>query len=202
MPTPKKAKQPDMCPNCYLFEQKDEPLIFRPGSDLMHRCGRGHRYEDVDALQNLPKQMIHKKEAIETAKNPPPEPDPAAPIKQALTGTGILIEKDDRVRIESIVGHFTDSSSLFGSVYAINEELKDTKEALAAMKAAQLAAKRAPGSPVGSTEARANGDLAITAVVPERFVQPLMDIAAANGMDVVTYYNSVIDNAFESQWFF
>jgi hypothetical protein len=202
MPAPKKAKSPDMCPNCYLFEQKDEPLIFRPGSDLMHRCGRGHRYEDVDALQNLTMQMIRKKEAIEVAANPPaPSTEPAAPLVVAAP-TGIQISQDDQVRIQSILGKFTDSSSLFGMLYALNEELKEAKDQIATLKMVQQAAKMSPGASGPTTSMNPDGNMVIQTIIPEQYVQPLIDIAEANAMDVVTYFNSVIDNALPSGWFF
>lgn len=207
MASPQKKKA-ELCPNCYLFEQVEEPLIFRPGSDHMHHCNRGHSYEDKETLENLLMQVNRKRAAIEKAKNPDPE-EPEKTGKQlpkALTGTGVLIEKDDKIRIEAILGQeFTDSSSLFGALFSLNEELNDVKANLATLQAAKAAAAaKTPGTgpSAGTIGFQPNGDMTILAVVPEVFASPLKDIAEANGMDAAAYFNDVVENGFKNGWFF
>lgn len=199
MPRPK--KQADLCPNCYLFEQIEEPLIFRPGSSIMYSCGRSHTYDDSEVLQNLLMQVARKKDAVDRASRPQPEKqeedNEKAPTKVQTDG-GLHISQDDLTRLKSILGHFSDGSNMYGCLYALNEELKDTKAALAAAKSAPILAA---GVKV-SAEMMPNNDMTITAVIPEPFVQPLLDIAAANDMDAITYFNSVVDHAFRSGWFF
>lgn len=205
MATPKERKQ-DMCPRCYLDGGKDEPLQYKLGSTQPLRCGAGHVFEDREELSTLSAQM---NEARRIANPPPPPPPPQPvdesklleshptdPIPTESAVKGIIITPIDFVRLSSLVGHFTDSSSLVGAVFALNQELQDTKELLRRAHDAKKVAS------AGSGPRKLAGDVAIEVLIPERHVGPIQDIAEANAMDISRYMNAKIEDGLDAMWYY
>ena len=198
MPLQKIKTQTTLCPNCFLYEGIDTPLRFTPGSDLMHHCDKGHSYPDSDELHQRANLMNAKKRALKDAESEDLEEKPKTKPKPAPTD-GIKIVEDDRLRIESIVGPFSDGSSLFGAIFALKDQIEDLKVELAN---AQTAHKTAVSKIPGAKPKVAGGDTEVIATIPADHVAPLQAIAEANNMDWVVYFNSVVDHGLKSGWFY
>jgi hypothetical protein len=214
-----KERKPDPCPRCYLEDGIDNPLVYRLGSQQPLKCSKEHLYEDREELSNLTSQMIRDKKS----KLPPkPVPTLEVVVDQALPdadktvftlvekedvtnpipvpkGTqGVHISPIDFVRMSQLIGHFTDSSSLFGAIFAINQELKDTKELLQRA----LDAKKVSSIGGGPGVRKVGGDEIIQLVIPERHVGPLHDIAESNGMDVTRYMCAKVEDGLDAMWYY
>lgn len=214
-----KERKPDFCPKCFLETGIDNPLIFRLGSTQPLKCNKEHVFEDREVLSNLTREMIDTKKA----KNPPkPVPtldivvdqaepgtdktvvtmveikDPTDPIPVPSGTKGINVSPIDFVRMSQIIGHFTDSSSLFGAIFAINQELNDTKELLRRAMDAKSVSSIGGGPGVR----KIGGDEIIQVIIPERHVQPIRDIAESNGLDVTRYMNAKIEDGLDCQWYY
>jgi nitroreductase len=97
----------------------------------------------------------------------------------------LVEELIDCARLAGLLGDFTDSSSLFGAVFALNQELRDTKELLAMAQ--------------GVTEG--TGDVTIQLTIPERHVASIKDVAEANEMDIGRYMNLRVTEGLDAMWF-
>lgn len=198
-------KQQNMCPRCYLQDGIDEPIIYHLGSTQPMRCNNSHIYEDREELSALTKQMLDQKRALSPKADPPPPviEDPEAKIDGDITNPlptvgvkGLSVPPIDVVRLTLILGSFRDSSSLFGAVFAISQELKDTKELLQRAQSAKTV------SSVGQGPKVVGGDLIVQLVIPERHVVPINDIAEANGMDVTRYMNAKVEDGLDNMWYY
>lgn len=200
-------RKPDMCPNCYLHDSIDEPLVYHLGSTQPLSCKNGHVYEDREELSALTRQMNDQKKALAPKADPPPpvileelgESKIDGNITNPIPTDGaksMVIAPIDIVRLTQVLGSFTDSSSLFGSVFAISQELKDTKELLQRAQSARAVASSAKGPQV------IGGDVVVQLLIPERHVGPINDIAEANGMDITRYMNARVEFGLDSMWFY
>ena len=201
-------KVQNMCPQCYLKDGRDEPIVYHLGSTQPMRCNLNHVYEDRLELSILTKQMLDQKRALAPKADPPPpvveDVDQGPPkidgdITNPLPTTGVkgmMLSPMDMVRLTSMVGNFSDGSSLFGSIFAINQELKDTKELLSRAQNAKAVAN------IGSGPKVLGGDVAIQLIIPERHVGPIHDISDANGMDITRYMNAKVEDGLDSMWFY
>lgn len=200
-----KERKPDFCPKCYLQDGVDEPLQYRLGSLQPLRCGKEHVYEDREELSNLTRTMNEQKKA----KEPPKPPEPVVvvqPLEKDITDpidaagvSALKLTPVDVTRMTQLVGHFTDSSSLFGAVFALHQALQDTKELLERIQAAQKV--RGTGNGPGTIR-KVGGDAIIQLVIPERHVEPIKDIAEANGMDIERYMNAKVEDGLDSMWYY
>lgn len=205
-------KELPLCPRCYLQDGADEPLVYHLGSTQPLRCKKDHVYEDREELSILTKQMIDQKRALAPKSDTPPpvldEPlPPPDETNKAGESTnplptegvkGMIVPPIDMVRLTQLLGTFRDSSTLFGAVYAIQQELKDTKELLRRMQDAKAVSRAGSGAPPRAL----GGDLVVQLVIPERHVGPINDIAVANGMDVTRYMNAKVEDGLDSMWFY
>jgi hypothetical protein len=118
-----------------------------------------------------------------------------ANLKSALpeTDVSVSIGRVDKVRLESILGSFNDSSTLFGSVFAMNEELGQLRDKFN---------RSIKATPNGSVGEEGNGDMAFRAIIPERHVQPIKDLAEGNGLTVEEYMNSRIEEGMDGMWYY
>ncbi len=203
--TPKERKQ-DMCPTCYLKDGLDEPLTYRLGSTQPLKCGRGHEFGDREEISQLTAQMNQAKRDLEPKiEKPVPTldelPKPAVDITSPINpgdARGINVSPVDFIRLTSILGHFTDGSSLFGSVFALQQQLEETKLLLQRATDARAVSKTGSGPGVQ----KLGGDISIELVIPERHVGPIKDIAEANGMDVQRYMNAKVEDGLDSYWYY
>jgi hypothetical protein len=178
-----KPKPRNLCPTCFDAGIEND-LTFQ---GRQHSCQAGHQFEDREVLSNLVLEMNKKRRAA-TPKEP--EPTPAAPL--APPDNRIFIDDIDKERITSIVGEFTDSSSLFGNIFALNEGIKDVREKL----------QRAEDRMMISQVRKVGGDHAITLNIPERHVQPVKDIAESGGMSVERYMQAKFEEGLDNLWFY
>lgn len=199
MPKPPKPG-PSYCPNCYLFDGVEAPLTARVGSNA--KCERGHVFDDMEDLERKQDMARHKREQIKAAENPgqaPAEVGKSAVVDQN-TGTEITISQDDRLRLSNLLGPFTDGSSLYGSVFSLMQDLKNSEEMLKlSQKTQSSGAAQVAAANVGLNS---GGELPITILVPERHVQPLKDISEANGTNTPDYMQAAIANGLDSGWFY
>lgn len=219
MPT-NKPRPADPCPLCMIQTGIIEPLQFQPGSKTNHFCLKGHDYPDRDQLQELMKQALPLKQKLVVQQAtiiqpvgsapPAPEPSPATHDFTVVEGPAetptdgqplILTHVGDKVisigpldfaRIAGIIGHFTDSSSLFGAIYALQQQLADERE---------LRQRVDDAKKIGTIH-KIGGDMPVEIVVPERHVEPVKDIAEANQMDITRYVNAMVEHALDNGWFF
>ena len=203
-------KRQDMCPTCYLNDEKDVPLQYNLGSTKPLQCGSGHVFEDREELSTLTHQMIEQKKALAPKAEPQPPVDEILPPVDEENKIGnstnpiqvnirsMVISAIDMERITGLIGTFRDSSTLFGTIYALTQELAETKELL--KRAMDAKAVSRPSGPPGTVRA-IGGDALIQVIIPERWVGPIKDIAEANGMDSTRYMNARIEDGLDNQWF-
>jgi hypothetical protein len=205
-------KRQDSCPKCYLEQGQDVPIVYNLGSTQPLQCKSGHVFEDREELSNLTRQMLDQKKALAPkAEVPPPVLEETLPpvdetnkIGQSTNPLptdgvkGMVIPPIDMVRLTSLLGTFRDSSTLFGTVYALTVELGETKELMRRMNDAKTVSK----VPVAGAPPKAiGGDIIIQLVIPERWVGPIGDIAEANGMDITRYMNAKVEDGLDNQWY-
>lgn len=200
----------DFCPRCYLENNSDVVLTYHPGSGTSHSCEFGHEYDDRELLAQLMQQASQQRSGKKPKAPDPVKQDIPAPSQdQTLVeaqdnkedgskpeivdqSKGIFIGAVDFSRLSSIIGHFSDSSSLFGAVFALNQELLDTKEAL---RLSREARNFTAAGPTG-------GDVLVQVVVPEAHVVPMTDVAESNGMDLASYLSDRVNWALSNMWFY
>ena len=205
-------KKENLCPRCYLQSGQDIPLIYNLGSTQPLKCKNDHVFEDREELSTLTRQMLDQKRALAPkAETPPLTLDPLPPPDEANKAgqstnplptegvQGMIVPPIDMVRLTSLLGTFRDSSTLFGTIYALTQELKDTKELL--KRATDARAVSSIGGPGAPPRAIA-GDIIIQLVIPERHVAALNDISQANGMDVTRYMNAKVEDGCDNMWFY
>lgn len=193
-------KGPSLCPDCYLFDGMDVAMKpTRAGSQ--HSCERNHTWDDLEVLQNKQDMARHKRSQM-AAKQAPElqEETRTVPAVVNSTGTELVINQDDRLRISEIVGDFTDGASLYGSITSLTMDIKNLQEELKMARRAAAPGVTAALNPDMKTIE--NGDMPITILVPEQYVQGLKDFAESNTVSVPDYMNDIIANGFAGGWFF
>jgi len=193
-------KPRSLCPRCYLNDGTDVDLQYRLGQSQPLACEKGHVFTDREELSELTRVMLGRKKASMKKPEPVPaptvpEPTPGEQPKVVVTGDSTVrfsngpkpreISPIDCARLAGLLGDFTDSSSLFGAVFALNQELRDTKELLAMAQ--------------GVTEG--TGDVTIQLTIPERHVASIKDVAEANEMDIGRYMNLRVTEGLDAMWF-
>jgi len=206
MPKPS-APGPTLCPDCFLFQGIDTPIISRAGATL--RCSAGHTWpgndvvSDMEIFQQRQDLARKKRAAVEAQSNPNAVQEPVETTKIGVApglGRQIAINEEDHDRIAKLIGEFGDGATLYGTIMSLTMDLKGVQDEL--NKARKAAAPGAAAALNPKLELLATGDLPVTIIVPERYVQPLKDIAEANSCEVPDYMNSVIANGFDGGWFF
>ena len=183
-----KPRPRDLCPDCWK-DGKDTDLIYRPGGRYSHFCSEGHQWDDRKVLADALMEMAKVKRAVEpepVAPPPPPDAIPPAPPDNRMR-----IEDIDLLRLQSILGNFTDSSSMFGAVFAMNEQMKEMREQVT------LAESRASASQIKAI----GGDVVISVVIPERHVESITDISKSGQMTMEKYMNDRIEDGLDNAWY-
>lgn len=193
---------PSYCPDCYLFDGEDVELPpVRTGA--MYKCPRGHSWQDMVDLESR-QDMARSKRAQLAPKDPKEAAKEEAgkiPLAANPSGNEVVISESDRKRIIELVGvDFTDGSTLCGSIRSLTMDIKVLEDELrAAKKVPEKGAAEALNQNMQATEA---GDLPVTIIVPEAYIEALKDIAEANGTTIPDYMNAIIANGFSGGWFF
>lgn len=189
-----KPKPRELCPSCYK-DGVEEDLIYKPGGQFTHFCNKGHKW---DSREELSLALMEMSAAIRAKRSSQPEPAKPAP-SQSLDpqepediDDRIKIDPIDHERLKSLLGDFRDSSTLFGMVFALNEQIKDLQEKL----------QRAEARIIVGTIRPLGGDLPISIQVPERHVQPLKDIAESGGMTVDRFMQARIEDGLDNGWYY
>ena len=222
MPSPGKVKPVDNCPLCYLERGTYEPMQYQPGGKYGHTCAKGHEYSDSASLAQLIMDAFPKKTptavppppksppAVQPLNIPgPPKPadvppdsvagaTPSVPpvsieVEHPATIARIGIDDINFVRLTNILGHFTDASSMYGSVFSLQKELLDTKEQVERLQAAKTLADGP--RPLG-------GDLTIHVIIPERHADAVKNVAESHNLDIARFMDSVIERGLDNNWFF
>jgi hypothetical protein len=199
---------PSLCPDCYLFDGVDTPLLSRQGATL--RCERGHtwsgndHFADHEILEQRQSMARHKRSEMAKKENPelqePQAPVTLGPAPHSDTGTEIIIDKESHGRISSIVGDFGDAATLYGVIFSMAQDMKTLQDELRiAQKAPSVMAIKDAND--GLTPS-GGGDLPVTVLIPERHVTPIKDIAEANGCSVPDYVNAIVTNGCDANWFY
>jgi hypothetical protein len=197
------VKTPTMCPDCYMFEGVDTPLD-PPRAGAQARCPKGHTWDDMENLQNRLTQAKNKRAAVDRQNNPEPEETPEQKKKkiqemQKPKGNEVVICEDDYKRISDRVGDFPDGATLYGKIFSIMEDLKNTQALLNDAMKKKSPTSEAKGSETANQE---GGDLELPARIPEKHVEPLKAIAEAAGSTTVAYFNSIVENGLDNGWFY
>mgnify|MGYP001612871475 CR=1 FL=1 len=179
-----KPKPRSLCPLCYNAGIEQDLM----SQGFFHCCNNGHKYTDREQLSQLVLEMNLKRRAAAPA--PAPAPEAAPPADAAVTDHRVKIDDIDKERLQSIVGPFGDSATLFGAIFAMNESMKDLREQLE-----RTAARVAAGQ-----VRKIGGDYPMVYNVPERHVQPVKDVAEAGGMSIERYLQAQFDEALDNLW--
>lgn len=195
-----KPKPADICPLCYQANLETE-LQYRPGSKFSHFCERGHEYDDRELLSTLMMKIAKVRGSTAMTKpQPVPEsgpevkpqqPAPVEPVPPMVPDTLFVVNEIDQQRLKTVLGNFTDGSSLFGAVFALNEELKYAKSRVERLDA---------GTEVIKTE-NLGGDMPITVIIPEAHVQTLKDTSSGFGMSVDKYMTLRVSEGLTNRWY-
>lgn len=199
---PKAKLKPSYCPDCYLFDGEEVELpAVRTGA--MYKCPRGHSWEDMVDLDSR-QDLARSKRAQLAPKDPKEEEkDTAAKVPLAANPSGneVVISESDRKRIVELVGvDFADGSTLCGSIRSLTMDIKVLEDELRSLK--KTPEKGSADDLNKDMRATAAGDLPVTVIVPEAYVESLNDIAEANGTTIPDYMNAIIANGFSGGWFF
>lgn len=186
-----KPKPRELCPSCYK-EGIEEDLIYKPGGQFTHFCNKGHQWDDRDVLSAALMEMSAAIRAKKAGQPAPPPPAPKAEEAPAIVDDRIKIDQIDHERLKSLLGDFRDSATLFGMVFAMNEQMKDLQEKLS----------RAEARIVVGTIRPIGGDLPINIQIPERHVQPLKDIAESGAMTVDRFMQARIEDGLDNGWYY
>jgi hypothetical protein len=198
------AKKPsENCPDCYLFDGVDQALQIRQGTTP--RCDRGHTWPEMEDLDQRISLAKRKREAVNKQSNPPKEASkPETPPSQLPVDkpSSVVLSTQDQQRLAQILGgEFGDGATLFGLVFSLKDDLSSALQTISQMQAQKnAAAAQRAGAPAAPT--KSGEDLILQVVIPERHVQPLQDISEANGADITTYVNSVVEGGLDSSWFY
>jgi hypothetical protein len=179
-----KPKPRTLCPLCYNSGVEVD-LNF---TGMIHKCGNGHEFADRDELSALSLEM-NKKRRVAAPKVEEPT---ASVAVQPPPDNRVYIDDIDKQRIESILGPFGDSSTLFGNLFAMNETIKDLREKL----------QRAEDRIVISQIRKMGGDHSLSLSIPERHVQPIKDIADSGGMSVERYMQAKFEEGLDNLWYY
>lgn len=223
MTTSKTNRPPDNCPLCFMQSNIHEPIIMLGSKNFPHCAKGHEYPEREDlsnlSMQAFPKptpvplpppsrspqpvQPLDSSGGTKLVGVPGPKGasgggndqigpgDPESPAPQSVPG--MVIDEINFARISGILGHFTDASSLFGSIFALQQELQDTKE----LQQRAEASKKLLEGP-----RRLNGDAMIQLIIPERHVESVKGVAEANAMDETRFMNSVVELGLDNGWFF
>lgn len=186
-----KPKPRELCPSCYK-EGIEEDLIYKPGGQFTHFCNKGHQWDDREVLSTALMEMSAAIRAKKTGQPAPPPPAPKVEEAPAIVDDRIKIDQIDHERLKSLLGDFRDSATLFGMVFAMNEQIKDLQEKLS----------RAEARIVVGTIRPIGGDLPINIQIPERHVQPLKDIAESGAMTVDRFMQARIEDGLDNGWYY
>lgn len=214
-------KVQSLCPDCYLVDGMDTPMDVRPGQAL--RCSRGHTwgsggdsdfggaassmeiYDQRQAMARHKRAQMAKQENPEAAVQEQAQGPVVPAAVQQNTGEELVIDKENRARISALVGEFNDAATLFGTIFALSQDIRDLQDQLKAAMSAQQASAGAQARPAGDDPGMLRehaGDMAVTVLIPERHVVPLKDIAEAQGTDVPSYVNTIISGGLDNSWFY
>ena len=201
-----RAKLPtSLCPDCFMAEGIDEPLIVRAGT--LTRCSRGHTWAEMEDLDHRMDLAKRKREAMqpENVSKPLDEDATQTPFA-APKGGELVVSETDKIRLAAILGDVNDSATLYGSVWSLQADLKASQELVADLQAKHVARAKQTIAAAESADpalpAVQGGDMTILLVIPERHVQSMQDMAESQGTTLEAYVNAIVEGGMDSSWFF
>lgn len=195
-----------LCPKCHEEGIELYATWAKNGKEIT--CSRGHYFaNDNDFGKNISKQerkklekesnkimskIFNQEEEIKGG-NFAPEPAKTPAVEQRLE-TDIVLDDVNKARLESLLGEFADASTLVGRVFAAMEEKKDLQDLI----------KNAKKLKVGEEDGKvlAGGDLELKCIIPERHVQPLMDMAHGWSASTTRYFNERLTGLLDDMLFY
>jgi hypothetical protein len=187
-----------MCSECEVDGVKSYAVLARNGMEVT--CPRGHLYANMDDFnEGITKQERKKmkKEMDNQAKETcgaQKLDEGSVPAIVQRNPDDISIDEVNKARLESLLGQFGDISSLVGLVYAALAEKKDLEDLI----------KNAKKAKVGEEDGKVlpSGDLQFSGVIPERHVQPLIDLSHSWNRNVTDYINERLIDLFDNMLFY
>lgn len=187
-----------MCPECECEGVKSYGI--RSKNDVEVTCPRGHVFANSeDFNEGITKQ--ERKKMKKEMDNAAEETFGARKLDQgevpAIIQTNskdLVIDEINKARLETLVGQFGDISGLVGLVYSALEEKKQLEELIRNAKKAK----------VGEEDGKiiSSGDLQISGLIPERHVQPLIDLAHSWNRNATDYVNERMAELFDNMMFY
>jgi hypothetical protein len=187
-----------MCPECAVEDIKTYGVLARNGMEI--NCTRGHSFANMDDFnEGITKQERKKmkkdmdKKAADTFGSRKLNENDVPAIVQK-NPDDISIDEVNKARLETLVGEFHDISGLVGLVYSALEDKKNLEEVIRNAKKAK----------VGEEDGKilVSGDLQISGVIPERHVQPLIDLAHSWNRSATEYVNERMAELFDNMMFY
>jgi hypothetical protein len=186
------------CPACSDDNVRTYATMAKNGVEVV--CSRGHSFKDLNDFNSgvtkserkkMKKDNDDKANEIFGSGLSDPGTVPAI-IKQQ--DSDIVIDEINKARIESLLGQFTDASSLVGLIYSMNKEKEDLSNIIKDSRKAKVGEEDGIVLP--------SGDLKIIGIIPERHVQPLIDLSHSWNRNVTDYINERLVELFDGMMFY
>jgi hypothetical protein len=187
-----------MCPVCEEEKVNSYAVISRNGVEIT--CPRGHAFRDLndfgqaitkDERKKMEKQMDKNASSLFGTRK---LDDGMVPAMITTNPEDLSIDEVNKARLETLLGEFSDVSSLVGLVYSLNEEKKNMEDIIRNAKKAKVGEEDGKVLP--------SGDLQFSGVIPERHVQPLIDLSHSWNRNVTDYVNERLIELFDNMMFY
>jgi hypothetical protein len=188
-----------MCPECECDGVRSYGVLSKNGLEIT--CPRGHVFSDMNDFNEGVTKQERKKMKKETDKRTEDlfgstrQIDPeAVPAIIQKNPSDMSIDDVNKARLETLVGQFSDISGLVGLIYSALQEKKDLEEMIRNAKKAKVGEEDGKVLP--------SGDLQFSGVIPERHVQPLIDLSHSWNRNVTDYVNERLIELFDNMLFY
>lgn len=193
------------CPACEEEGAKQHATFSKNQTEIT--CPRGHLFSDIGDFGNgitkeerkkinkltRQKKTVSEKSEAGTVQSPAAKPEKV----EVSYSKDILINEIDKARIASLVGEFQDASTLTGMIFAMKAELDELKESKdKARKLIMTVDPKEDGKIVES------GDMTFIAIIPERHVEPIRDLATNWSATITRYMNERMETLLDDMMFY
>jgi hypothetical protein len=187
------------CPKC--AEEELDIYAVRAKNGVTITCSRGHAFDnDLDYSRGITKSERKKmkkadKKAMDNIMGAMENPEKSeTPAIQTVDPSDFVIDEVDKARIEALLGEFSDSSTLVGKIFALDQEKKELASTI--RNARKIKVEAEDGKILES------GDLKIEGIIPERHVQPLLDLSHSWNQSVTRWVNERLSSLMDDMLFY
>jgi hypothetical protein len=197
------------CPEC--TKEKLDIQATRKSDKEGVVCPRGHTWKNLDDYyQNISptkrKQMEKSERGFKDivsgifspgsgkTEGSAPPPTDAPPAVNTPDPNSLLVDEIDKARLTSLLGEFSTASDLVGLIFSLNEEKKALEDKITS--ATKIKAGEEDGKVLAS------GDIKFEAIIPERHVQPLIDLSHSWNSSVTRYMNERLCTLLDDMLFY